>query len=887
MNNHYDAALIGIWWGSNYGSCLNGYAVYHVLKRLGLSVLLVNKHNASENDWELADTHNGRFMRKFYPPEDVSPVIPFNRLHELNDIVDTFITGSDQIWNYNINRSFDMAFLQNFVDGSKRQISFATSFGHDFDKTPPEILPQNIKLMNRYNAISVREKSGVNICREIYGVNASVVVEPVFCLDKSDYLELAKHSELEEEGPYILTYILDPTPEKRRAIEYYCKVSGMKALNVLDGNHAHYEKNKANLNLPNIMGKIGAEDFMKLYINASFVISDSFHGTAFAIIFNKPFLSITNRGRGAARFGELLSKFGLTDRLAQSQKSIPEDPRFFEEIDYGPVNEKIKEERDKSIEWLKKALTTPLEELPPVSIADNAVTAELNKKLCVGCGACASACPKDALEVSKDNSGFYRCKINYNRCINCGLCKTVCPALELPENRNEKQQECFEYVSSDDSVLRASSSGGVFTAMSRKILEQGGVVFGAGWREDFSVAHMMIEKEEDLHRIQKSKYLQSYMGNTFRRVKEKLEENIPVLFSGCPCQIAGLKKFLKKDYHNLYLIDILCSYAPPVNFFQKYVREQFGDDIAAYEFRHKTKNWNWDCMTVKITNNAGDSIVRHGTAEDPYQKAYHNHLMTGIHCENCKYQSGARLGDITIGDFWGISKRDPKINAKKGVSMVMCNNEKGKKLFDSLVPSDAQVRKAVPAKWVGNNGFMVTGKNYANKKRDEFYRAVGRMSFADAVKYVLEEQENGTEKINPMQFSSRSTHFRFDRNVWEENCIKGLLTLSVAPGMAKPGRYAMLPLYKPLKAGKKYNFSIRFRIKSESEYINFHVINSKTKQYQIIQTYKIFVSPENWIEISKEFVPGADGYDAFMIGASQLLGDDNYFILDEINITEK
>ncbi len=886
MNNHYDTALLGIWWGSNYGSCLNGYAVYKTLKSLGKSVLLVNKHNASQNDWELADTHNGRFMRKFYPPEDVSPVIPFKRLHELNDVVDTFITGSDQIWNYNINRSFDMVFLQNFVANDKRKISFATSFGHDFDKTPRKILPESIKLMNRYNAISVREKSGVEICENTYGVRAQVVVEPVFCLDKQEYIDLASHSQIEEEGPYILTYILDPTPEKRQAIEYYCKTSGLRALNVLDGNHANYERNKNNLGLP-VMGKIGAEDLMKLYINCAFVISDSFHGTAFSIIFNKPFLSITNKGRGAARFGELLSKFGLTDRLVSSQKSIPLDPKFFNQIDYTEANEIIKRERESSVKWLENALTAPLASLPPVSIADRAITSNLNMNMCVGCGACVSACPKDALELKPDVTGFYRSSINYNKCINCGKCCDVCPALELPDNYNEEQEECLEIVARDEDILRESSSGGVFSVLAQRVLDNNGVVVGAAWNDDLTVSHIMIERSEDLPRLRKSKYLQSYMGDIFRKIKEKLESNVQVLFTGCPCQVAGLRSYLKKDHDNLITADLLCSYAPPASFFKKYIQEEFGDNISAYEFRHKTQSWNWDCTTVRITQNDNSGIVRHGANEDPYQRAYHSHLMTGIHCEKCNYQNSIRYGDITIGDFWGIGSKDRSINAKKGVSVLLCNNEKGRRFADSLSPEGFSVRKTAPASWIGNNGFMVKGRNYASEKRDAFYEYLETMSFKDALNKVTDEQENYTDRLNPLQFSSRTTHFSFDRNVWEEHTMNGYTVLTVDSAMARPGRYAYLPFSKPLIKGKNYVFKIRFRVKTKSNYINFHIMNSKTKKYQILHTYKIFGASESFLELNKEFTANDDNYDSFMLGATQVIGEDNFFMLDSINIIEK
>lgn len=368
MKDHYDVGVVGCWWGANYGSVLNGYAVYKTLKSLGLSVLMIHKHNALENDWEIFNTHSEKFVKTFYPEDEVSPIIPFDKLKELNSKCDMFLTGSDQIWNYGINKTFDFVFMLNFADDSKKKISFGTSFGHSKDGTPADQLPKIRNLIRRYDAVSLREKSGVDICRDVYGINAQEVVEPVFCMTRQEYIEIAEKSELNIETPYIVTYILDPTPAKREAIQYYEKISGMKAINVLDGDPRVYDRNKDILNLPNTMGKIGAEDLMKLYSNASLVITDSFHGTAFAIIFNKPFLSVCNLRRGSVRFVELLNKFDLSDRLASDPDNIPKDIRFFDTIDYSKINKTIEAERKASISWLQYVISTPKKKLPDIKL---------------------------------------------------------------------------------------------------------------------------------------------------------------------------------------------------------------------------------------------------------------------------------------------------------------------------------------------------------------------------------------------------------------------------------------------------------------------------------------------------------------------------------------
>jgi len=371
MKDHYDVAVNGLWWAVNYGSQLNGYAVYKILKSFGLSVLMIQKPNAAPDDWEVRGTQNMRFIDKFYPPDEVSPFFNYEQLKSLNTICDTFITGSDQLWNYYINRAFNLSFFLNFVDDTKKRISFSTSFGYDHDTNPKDILPSAIDALRKFNAVSVREQSAVNICQEIYGINATMVIEPVFCLDKNEYVEIARKSNINETEPYIVTYILDPTPEKKRAIQYYSEALGMKAINVLDGDPRFDDKNRKIMDLPNTLGQIGAEDLIKLYLDCSFVITDAFHGTAFSIIFNKPFIAIANEKRGAVRFKDLLGRFNLMDRLITDATVIPEDKRYLEPVNYTEINKIIKVERKHAIEWLRNAIFTPAGELPDIKSEKN------------------------------------------------------------------------------------------------------------------------------------------------------------------------------------------------------------------------------------------------------------------------------------------------------------------------------------------------------------------------------------------------------------------------------------------------------------------------------------------------------------------------------------
>lgn len=891
MKKHYDICIAGFWYGSNYGSLLNGYAMYRVLKDYGKEVLMLQKPGASKNDEEIKTGHNVEFVKKYYDKEDISPVLPYEKLEELNNICDCFCAGSDQIWNYDL--SFHENLYLPFVKPEKKLISFSTSFGHKKDKVPDEARPRIREYFQRYNAISVREQFDVDILRDNYGVKSTLLFEPVFCIDKKYYDKLAENAKFQEKEPYLLTYILDPTPEKREAILYYGEKIGLKIVNILNGTKGVWKRNKDRLNLPNVVENVEAEDFLKAFMGASYVITDSFHGSAFSVIFNKPFLAIGNYGRGYERFIDLLGRLKLSDRLVSDPLNIPRDEKFLSSIDYTETNSIIEREANKTVKWVKNAVDTPIEKLPSVLLPKKSVTSLLDKSYCVGCGACVNICPTNALELKPDTYGYYRANILFDQCIDCGKCSNVCPALHTPDKKNLKKPECYEFIAKDENILLASSSGGAFALLSEKVFEKNGYVVGAAWDKDFSVKHSMIESSQDLPKLQKSKYVQSYIGNTLKKIKEKLDKRRFVLFTGCPCQVAGLKAYLNKEYENLITVDLLCSYSPSTEFFKKYLKEAFPSGLQQYQFRYKNRQYGWDCVTINANTVDGEDIIRHGGIQDDYQRAYHNHLMCPIHCENCKYQSAPRYGDLTIGDFWGIEKKDLQIDSSKGVSIILCNNQKGKDFLKSISPDRVSVIKEVPLNWIGGNGFVFGNKNYSAPARDLFYNAIQTMSFSEAVNFALKPNHGQYNDVyretnSVLHYDTNALHFHFENDVWEEHFMEGVTVLRVKNGMSQVGKYATLPLNRILKKNKKYKFIIKFKINTQSKSLNFHIKDSGSGYYQIIFTHKIqeSINIEEWITINKEFIPNSDIYDEFMIGASQVKGNGNYFAIKYINIFE-
>lgn len=366
------------------------------------------------------------------------------------------------------------------------------------------------------------------------------------------------------------------------------------------------------------------------------------------------------------------------------------------------------------------------------------ITSIINENDCAGCGACINACPYDALYFGKDKYGYYVPKLDESKCRKCGKCVSVCP-VKNHKSSNNKEAEAFCFVNSDKNLLKNSSSGAVFSSLAGVVLKEEGVVFGASWTAENSVKHTYISSQTELWKLQKSKYLQSYIGNTFRIVKEFLEKGRKVLFSGCPCQIAGLQRYLSKDYSTLYLVDLLCGNAPSPGFFSDYIAEEYKDGVLKYEFRHKNGEWRADCE--KIVKSDGSIEIRDGEDKDSYQSIYHDHTMCPVHCENCSFHEIPRYGDISIGDFWGVSKHIPELNVNNGVSVVLINNEKGKALFESISQNEIGFIKKVPLEWIGGNGYLGKGsKNFISPFRDEFYEKYLEVGFERAFTSIRTKQ---------------------------------------------------------------------------------------------------------------------------------------------------
>lgn len=303
-------------------------------------------------------------------------------------------------------------------------------------------------------------------------------------------------------------------------------------------------------------------------------------------------------------------------------------------------------------------------------------------KNCTGCHACYSACPVKCIDMNKNKYGFLLPQINKDKCINCNKCEKSCPIIN-PNNNIEEEKFIKEHsyvaFNKNDDIRKVSSSGGIFYLIAKAIIDDGGVVFGAAFDESFKVKHMEICEVKEIYKLQGSKYVQSEIGEIYLDVKKRLEDNIPVLFTGTPCQIEGLKSFLYKEYDNLYTQDIICHGVPSPLVWEKYLHE-FDGSINNISFRDKTFGWNNFSMRIDYN----DSKYIKTLKEDSYMKSFLLNLSLRDSCYNCDFKKNIRCSDITLADYWGIENVHKDMFDDKGASLIIIQSNKGLGLFNKI-----------------------------------------------------------------------------------------------------------------------------------------------------------------------------------------------------------
>lgn len=308
-----------------------------------------------------------------------------------------------------------------------------------------------------------------------------------------------------------------------------------------------------------------------------------------------------------------------------------------------------------------------------------------NKKDCCGCGACVQKCPKQCILLQEDNEGFLYPHVDVDTCIDCGMCEKVCPVLNPYDPRRPHQ--VLAAINKNEKIRMESSSGGIFTLLAEKVINEGGVVFGARFDDEWQVTLDYTETIEGLSAFRGSKYVQARTGETYKQCEQFLKDGCSVLFTGTPCQIAGLHHFLRKQYDNLTTCDFVCHGVPSPKVWRMYLTEVIkGANRAIKDVQFRNKDNGWKAFNFKMSYDAGSKTTTLSSpyAENLYMRAFLRDMILRPSCYNCQAKQSRSMSDITIADYWGVQHTHPEMDDDKGTGLVLINSQKGMEYFDDI-----------------------------------------------------------------------------------------------------------------------------------------------------------------------------------------------------------
>ena len=685
----------------HYGALLQAYATERSVERCGSQCEIVDYYVNQNNDLFRRPTSLGSAAADVHTALHYAPLKAryqrfeefskqylrisghrFESLEELKNAelpYDVILSGSDQIWNPKIfpDGRFDPVFFGAF--SRRRKIAYAPSFGIPH---VPEGMEEELRgYLAGFSHVSVRERQGQVIVEEVTGKTVPVVLDPTLLLDREEWGAIAQPP---ADKGYILCYCISRPGALSPYIHALAEKTGLPVVQLCGIRQKVHPKAKCVLDA-------GPAEFLGLFQNASYVCTNSFHGTVFSVQFQKPFFTAVAPSELAApessRTFSILSRLGLTGRIIGKGDTAGLD----DAIDWASVDRRLEEARQSSLTYLRAALADEdFREEVSAEQEERKTPVLAERSRCTGCGACASGCPKDAISMERDKEGFLYPAVHEEACVRCGHCTAVCPALHPREPR--PLPAVFAAWNRDESVRKDSTSGGVFSVLAEYILESGGVVFGAALDGRQHLRHVACFRKEDLWRLRGAKYVQSDLGDCYREVKRWLQTK-PVLFSGTPCQVDGLYRYLGCRPENLTTCDLVCHGVPSPGVWEDMVRsieKRKGKSLQVVRFRNKVTGWKDSHFTTVYTDGSVDSAPLFATE---FGRAFGRALFLRPSCHTCAYTSMNRPGDFTLGDFWGLRPDELPEQQERGVSLLLVNTPHGSHLFDQL----PLARQAFPA----------------------------------------------------------------------------------------------------------------------------------------------------------------------------------------------
>lgn len=662
----------------NYGTVLQAYALEYIINKLGYEAYhidytpykspnifyneniikesitrvkqkLSDRYIEDERRKERFDDFRSRFLRL------TDKCVIQSDFDKLNRVFSIFVTGSDQIWSPFL---FDDRYFLDFVRENNKKIAYAPSLG--VETIPYEYLKVKYQeYLADFDCLSVREKQGSAILSDILKRDVTVVMDPVFLLSKDEWNSLIPYEKNEE---YILAYFLGNNKNNIRKAKKYAKACNKK-LKIIP---IFKSMSAANFE----MG-VGPIEFLGLIKGAYAVLTDSFHGVAFSLVFRKEFFVFerfnkSNVKSQNSRIYNILDLLGLESRLVHN------DIDSKTTIDYNNVSKLLRSQQEQSISFLSQALNS--EKINSVSKRFYIT------KNCCGCGACSMLCPQSAISMSTGAKGFIFAEIDFEKCIYCQKCVANCPMNDRGKIKVkiDRDTKLFSYVCRDVDVLKNSSSGGISYDLAINVLRNGGQCLGAVYDYDKNeVIHKVITQTSNLSAIQGSKYLQSDFINGFSKFLNSC--NSGIVF-GTPCQIAAARQIMisRKIDKEIFLVDLICHGVPSKLLWNKYLFYVIGErsnKCKKIVFRDKKRGWHSKYIRIETH----DFKYEKKSDKDLFYHFFDSCLCNMQSCFECPFREGS-YADLRIGDFWGNVYK----SKKNGVNECLVITDKGYQLLNCL-----------------------------------------------------------------------------------------------------------------------------------------------------------------------------------------------------------
>lgn len=359
---------------------------------------------------------------------------------------------------------------------------------------------------------------------------------------------------------------------------------------------------------------------------------------------------------------------------------------------------------------------------------------------CCGCEACFNICPVHAIEMQINSAGFWYPKIDSDLCVGCSQCREVCPVNH--KSVSARTIKTLGGLINDEEQYYKCSSGGIFTALAQYVLNNNGYVCGAAYNDELTVEHICSNEKQIAKKIQGTKYVQSRINNNYQIIEDLLKKGETVLFSGTPCQSAGLICFLKKDYDNLVCVDLICHGVPSPGIWKKYLDEiQNSEHISSVNFREKCRGTDESYFVIRFSDG---SELKEKKSDNLYMRGFLRNYFLRESCFNCHFKGTHRFSDITVGDFWGAKEYYPNDFGNASVSSIVIHTEKGLKYMENIIPSlkIRDVKQEEIKLW--NECFDISVGE--NEKRDEFLKRSDSESILSLLNEYLSVEKTETKQ---------------------------------------------------------------------------------------------------------------------------------------------